>query len=123
MTPPPVPEFRPAPVNAWRCVRHPDREAAVRCPSCGHPYCRECAVEHEGRLLCASCLAKTRQAATKPERDRARLRRLLAVGAAAGVLWLLFFQLAELLGRIPPEFHDATLWKEAVSKPEPPAPR
>ncbi len=39
------------------CWNHEAREAACRCPSCGRTYCRECVSEHEGRLLCAACLA------------------------------------------------------------------
>jgi hypothetical protein len=47
---------------ARRCLVHPEREAAARCPSCHQYYCRECVVEHESRFLCAACLQKSIQA-------------------------------------------------------------
>ena len=114
--PPPLvpPTTRPAPIRAWRCVRHPEREAAARCPSCGHPFCRECVVEHGGRLLCSGCLAKLHTPATTPRRVRnfAPLRAFVSVGTAALVLWFVFFYAATLLTRIPQNFHDATIWQD-----------
>lgn len=113
MSPPPVPAARPVPIRAWRCVRHPDREAAARCPVCGQPFCRECVVEHEGKLLCAACLGKLHApAAAKPPRDFSRLRTRLALAVAIAALWFVFFYSGELLGRIPQNFHDATIWQE-----------
>jgi len=44
---------------ARRCLVHPDREAAARCPACRQYYCRECVVEHDTRFLCAACLQKS----------------------------------------------------------------
>jgi hypothetical protein len=49
---------------ARRCLVHPDREAAARCPSCHQYYCRECVVEHDTRFLCAACLQKSIEAGT-----------------------------------------------------------
>ncbi len=39
-----------------RCVLHAHREAVAQCPSCSRFYCRECVVEHSGKMLCKSCL-------------------------------------------------------------------
>ena len=118
--PPPVPPVaRPAPIRAWRCVRHPDREAAARCPVCGQPFCRECVVEHEGRLLCAGCLAQLHAPAATPRRPRnfAPLRAFLSLGTASLVLWFVFFYAATLLTRIPTNFHDGTIWQELPAAP------
>ncbi|HLP06689.1 MAG TPA: B-box zinc finger protein [Opitutaceae bacterium] len=112
MPPPPVPEFRPVAVRAWRCARHPDREAAARCPACGQPFCRECVVEHEGRLLCSGCLAKLTAAPARASRDLSGLRHALSLAAAAVFLWFAFFFVGELLARIPQNVHDATVWQE-----------
>lgn len=120
MPPPPFPPTsRPAPIRAWRCVRHPEREAAARCPVCGQPFCRECVVEHEGRLLCAACLAKLHTPAPAPRspRNLAPLRAVLSLSAAVAVLWFVFFYSATLLSRIPTEFHDATIWQEHSAPP------
>ncbi len=40
-----------------RCWHHPTREAVVRCPGCSRFYCRECVVEHLGRMMCSDCVA------------------------------------------------------------------
>src|ERR1700680_2401495 len=52
-----------------RCLQHPDREAAFRCPACKRNYCRECGVEHDGRMLCGACLKKL-VASVEPESGR-----------------------------------------------------
>jgi hypothetical protein len=43
---------------AERCRNHADREAAARCPECRRHFCRECVTEHEGRMICAGCIAQ-----------------------------------------------------------------
>jgi hypothetical protein len=89
-----------------RCFHHSAREAVARCPSCTRFYCRECVVEHSGRLLCAACLA-TQSA------PRSRAARFAAVwwamSALAGFLfsWIAFYYLGALLSRIPAEFQGA----------------
>jgi hypothetical protein len=88
-----------------RCLQHPDREAAYRCPLCRCYYCRECGVEHEGRILCAACLKKLSAG------GRRRPRRCSALAGVAPfigflVAWLIFFCLGQLLVSIPTSFHD-----------------
>jgi hypothetical protein len=86
-----------------RCELHPEREAAVRCPACRRDYCRECVVEHGGRLLCARCLAR----ATAREAGRGRHRTLAAVGTATGiaagllVAWLCIYLYGRALALLP----------------------
>jgi hypothetical protein len=101
-------------VHTRRCARHPEREAAARCPSCHEFFCRECVVEHDGRLLCASCLAKAAVAGGRRREQLASLRR--AVDATVGfvVLWLAFHAIGTLLLKLPSSFHEGTVW----SKPE-----
>jgi hypothetical protein len=43
-------------LSRQRCFHHAAREAVCRCTGCLRSFCRECAVDHEGRLLCAACL-------------------------------------------------------------------
>lgn len=91
---------------AQRCLNHPSREAAARCPQCRRPYCRECVTEHDGRFLCASCLRKS----TGPREARGpRLRWLtvplhLLVGLA--VAWTVFEFLGLVLLRTPSQWHE-----------------
>jgi hypothetical protein len=39
-----------------RCLFHPLREAAAKCPHCGGTFCRECVTDEEGKLACPPCL-------------------------------------------------------------------
>ena len=89
-----------------RCLQHADREAAFRCPACKRHYCRECGVEHEGRILCAACLKKL---AVSRQPASARWSTVaLAAAPVIGVLiaWLFFFYLGQWLLSIPTSFHE-----------------
>jgi len=121
MSPPAPAVLPPAPaasgVRSRRCARHPEREAVARCPACGGAFCRECVVEHGGRLLCASCLAREAALAAAAARPgRARLAALGRGAALAGgvlALWLLFNGLGTTLLKVPPNFHEGSVWKDA----------
>jgi hypothetical protein len=76
-----------------RCWNHEAREAACRCMACARSYCRECVAEHEGRLICAACLA---QASAKRAVRRGGMRRLApAALIIAGLLmaWLAYWMI------------------------------
>ena len=107
------------PLRTLRCVRHAEREAVGRCPSCGGSFCRECVSEHEGRLLCALCLS--REIAAKQsvveKRDWGRAKRFSATMLSVLVLWLFFFLLGELLVKIPSDFHEGKIWGAASNQP------
>lgn len=121
MSAPPIPLAAPpaGPLHARRCVRHPAREAAARCPGCGEFFCRECVVEHGGKLLCAACVAR---ATAKKERSGPRfapVRQALGTAAAVAVLWLVFYLVGDALLKTPPDFHDGTVWKKIVERSGP----
>ncbi|MCE5326817.1 MAG: hypothetical protein LLG01_10400 [Planctomycetaceae bacterium] len=88
-----------------RCFHHASREAAARCPQCRRFFCRECVTEHDGRVICAACLA----ALAAPRRRGSGLLR----GAGAALLaltslliaWMFFHYLGEILRRLPDTFH------------------
>ncbi len=97
---------------ARKCERHPAREAVARCPACDDHFCRECVVEHDGRLLCAACLAK--QSVTTKSADRARWRRAgraARLGAAVLLLWVVFYGFGQFLKTIPTQVHEGTVWR------------
>jgi hypothetical protein len=102
-----------------RCARHTTREAAARCPSCGQFFCRECIVEHEGRLLCAACLAKVGGANERRRQRWAVMRRIATATASAIVLWVSFELMGSLLLKVPPAFHEGTVWKELLDRTPP----
>ena len=104
-------------LHARRCVRHPAREAAARCPGCGEFFCRECVVEHDGKLLCATCVARAAEAGKRRSQRRAAMRRAAVTAGAAIMLWMLFYAGGALLVKIPPDFHDGTIWKRIVERP------
>jgi len=83
-----------------RCWNHAAREAVCRCPGCARFYCRECVTEHEGRLLCAACVAGV---AARPHRRATWLGKLAGpAAAAAGLLiaWLAFYGTARLIAEL-----------------------
>jgi hypothetical protein len=83
----------------------------VRCPSCHRFFCRECATEHEGRLLCTQCLAKITAAMTAGNRRTGARKFIGLAGWVAAALsgflfaWLMFYYLGAALARTPFDFH------------------
>jgi hypothetical protein len=91
-----------------RCVRHPTRQAAARCPGCRRDYCRECVTEHGGRLLCQSCLEVAARRGTETDGKPGLLRRtarflggVSSLGAAVFAAWLAFYCLGRVLLLLP----------------------
>lgn len=92
-------------LHRQRCFRHAGREAAARCPSCARFYCRECIVEHDGRLLCTACLEKTAHS-VKAAGNRASLAWLAAAAAGLLLAWASFYYTGSLLAQVPSAFHE-----------------
>jgi hypothetical protein len=71
---PTVPLHKAAPTGLRhaRCLFHPLREAAARCPHCGGTFCRECVTDEEGKLACPPCLRRL----ARPPARKASLARL-----------------------------------------------
>jgi len=86
-----------------RCLFHPLREAAARCPHCGGTFCRECVTDEEGKLACPPCL----RGMASPPAPRAsltrRLRQVLAGFTALAALMALFFALLRWRMNTPEE--------------------
>ena len=99
-----------------RCLLHPLREAAARCPSCRQFFCRECVTEHDGRVMCAACLRKLTANRGEAKSARSLLAATLAaarLAAALALLWFAFYLVGLFLVRAPTSFHDGTIWEEA----------
>lgn len=91
---------------------HDVREAVARCPVCRRAYCRECVTEHEGRVVCASCLKSV--LGTRGAHRRRFLRFAAAALPAAGLLlaWIIFYGIGRALMLIPASVHDGTVWSK-----------
>jgi hypothetical protein len=76
-----------------RCLFHPLREAAARCPHCGGTFCRECVTDEDDKLACPPCLRRmTRPPAPKPSLAR-QVWQVVAGFTALACLLALFFAL------------------------------
>ena len=100
-------------------MRHVEREAAAKCASCGGFYCRECVTEHDHQLVCTSCL----QRQVKQDDAKPQLRWLTWIRGAVGfvgavcLVWILFLIIGLVLVKIPPDFHDGTVWSKRTPEP------
>lgn len=89
-----------------RCLFHPLREAAAKCPHCGGTFCRECVTDEEGKLACPPCLRKM---ALPPAPRATRLRSIREVVAgltALACVTALFFVLMRWRMNTPEEHLD-----------------
>ena len=93
-----------------RCLHHVHREAVCRCPNCARYYCRECVVEHEDRLICASCLRRLSAPAPRVEAIR-RATGAVSFLSALLLAWLFFYYAGRVLILIPADVHEGTEWR------------
>ncbi len=87
-------------VAQQKCVLHPSRSAAGRCPECEEYYCRECITEHEGRVICASCLEEVTGDEAEEEFDWSLLLEVLKATGGFFLCWFFFYAIAQLLLKI-----------------------
>ena len=88
------------------CFVHESREAVALCLECRHSYCRECVVDHDGRLICAACLGRLQKAAAA---STGRLRRALSytsVMAALLLCWIVFYMAGRAFMLTEPPRHS-----------------
>jgi hypothetical protein len=96
---PPVARLRQA-----RCLFHPLREAAARCPHCGGTFCRECVTDEDDKLACPPCLRRMARPPA-PKASLVRLSRQIFAGVLAlGCLAAIFFTLLRWRAQTP-ELH------------------
>ena len=106
-----------AALHQTKCINHESREAVARCPSCKSFFCRECITEHDGRVICASCLQKL-VSEKETAQKKPKGKRLGAIGgivkAAVSllVLWILFYAIGQFLLLFPDSFHSGEMWKD-----------
>lgn len=86
-----------------RCLFHPLREAASRCPHCGGTFCRECVTDEEGKLACPPCLRRMARPPAPSLSLTLRFRQILAGLTALGLLMALFFAMLRWRVNTPEE--------------------
>ncbi len=100
-----------------RCLFHPLREAAARCPHCGGTFCRECVTDEDARLACPPCLRRMARPPAPKQSLARRFRQSLAGFAALACLTALFFALLRWRVNTP----DLHLNFSGISDERPPA--
>ncbi len=88
-----------------RCFVHPSREAVSLCLECRRAFCRECVVDHDGRLICAGCIALLRTPMAQVNRVRRRLFSAVATALAIMLCWILFYMAGRLFMMAEPAHH------------------
>lgn len=100
-----------ASLTQQRCFNHALREAVARCPECQQFFCRECITEHDDRVLCAACLAKTVRIPLGKRFAFTKLFRLAHFALVVLIAWFFFFLIGSGLLKLPTAFHEGTLWR------------
>jgi hypothetical protein len=101
-----------------RCFNHALREAVARCPECRQSFCRECVIEHDDRVLCASCLKKVAAVAFSTRRAFTGVIHLTQCVVGLLITWFFFFLIGEMLLRLPSTFHEGGLWRAPRTRQE-----
>jgi hypothetical protein len=94
-----------------RCLNHVGREAVARCPECRQFFCRECITEHDDRVICAACLKKLARVPLLKRPAFAGLMRVAQCAFGIFIAWFFFHFVAEMLLKLPTDFHEGTLWE------------
>jgi len=95
-----------------KCFKHVDREAVAKCPECGRFFCRECVTEHEGRVVCRSCLDSLLEGEPQNRRSWLHTAGSWALTLAGYVIVFYgFYLIGRLLLRIPSEFHSGDFFE------------
>src|SRR5207253_905724 len=95
-----------------RYFHHAGRVVAARCLSCARRDCWECVTEHDGRVLCATCLAATAPAVPRRTGARSAARGATAVLGLA-TAWVFFYLFGRGLLLARTAFHEGKLWRDA----------
>lgn len=99
------------PLAQARCYNHPAREAVAICTVTGNPFCRECIVEHEGKMVSAEIVAQCLPVAEEAKSSwRGAALRALLSALALLLLAYGFYLLGRILLAMPNRFHEGVLW-------------
>ena len=69
--------------------------------TCSRFYCRECVIDHDGRLTCASCLQQAIGPQSAKSRQLAFVRTAVLAIIGLFVIWFSFYSLGRALLLLP----------------------
>jgi hypothetical protein len=92
-------------LSRQRCFHHPAREAVCRCMQCSRSFCRECVVDHDGRLVCSTCLAGAPVSGATSNRGR-RWRAIVAGAAGFVAAWACFYLATQFVVAVVLRWND-----------------
>jgi membrane associated rhomboid family serine protease len=88
----------PAPPEAERCYRHPDRETLVHCTRCGRPICPECMIPAPVGHHCPECVAEAKREFRQGAGRRIAIRGLSVTRAIMAITIVAFIVEVSLAG-------------------------
>ncbi len=91
---------------ASECFVHPSREAVALCLECRRSYCRECVVDHDGRLICAACLGRLNNAGAGSTSSVRRALSFAGLGVALLFCWIFFYMTGRAFMLAEPARHS-----------------
>jgi hypothetical protein len=83
----------------------------VRCLECRRYFCRECATEHEERLLCAECIKRLSAKRAGKGGKLAWMKGALAGALGLLLAWLFFYGIGQVLTQIPAAEDEGSTWQ------------
>lgn len=92
-----------------KCFNHAVREAVAVCPECNSFFCRECIVEHHGRIVCSSCLENLFASKVNRQFKLGPVIRLGQFSFGFFMAWFIFYYISIGLLSIPTSFHEGTI--------------
>ena len=91
-----------------RCFVHSLREAVCLCTECRHSFCRECATDYDGRLVCTACVVKLRRPAQTGRGYVTAISTSLSIATALLVAWVFFYMAGRVFLLAEPAHHTFT---------------
>lgn len=98
-----------ASLSQTKCKNHALREAVAKCMVCLGMFCRECVVEHDGRMTCKHCLDEL-IADQQPKKGQAWLKTFIHSGfalASFAMCYIFFYLIGRSLMNFAQTFYEA----------------
>lgn len=88
-----------------RCFVHSLREAVCLCTECRQSFCRECASDYDGRLVCTACVVNLRRPAASGRQYVHTISASFSILIALLVAWGFFYMAGRVFLLAEPAHH------------------